>query len=181
MVIEDVDAKGAYIRLGNQSEADVPIGGGMIKAIGADKVVVFEFHPRQAIMRGRTITVWSNNAGHEHSPPTHIALKFQSWPVAADVEFLVPDADGEVEVTGKTYALHDRKTQKYSSIGKVLTVCNVIAMAERAESDSLDTCSAELLKEVGSSALGGGTGERMTGWLAVLIDPLSGLSRAARP
>jgi len=79
VTVDEVSPDGNYIRLMNKGIEDVPIGGWHIKNTGGDKEVIFKFHSRQVAKAGKPITVWSNSSGHEHSPPSDIVMKNQSW------------------------------------------------------------------------------------------------------
>uniref|UniRef100_A0A915D0L8 Lamin n=1 Tax=Ditylenchus dipsaci TaxID=166011 RepID=A0A915D0L8_9BILA len=96
IVIDELDTEGGFIRLSNKGEDDMSIGGWFVKSTAGEKEVMFKFHTRQILKSGKSITLWSNNSGQEHSPPQNIVMKNQSWPTSDAIRVELLNDDKEV-------------------------------------------------------------------------------------
>ncbi|XP_069796445.1 lamin isoform X2 [Narcine bancroftii] len=81
VAVEAVDLEGKYIRLRNRSDQDQLMGSWQVKAqIGSRPTTAYKFPPKFVLHAGKTVTIWTSDAGISHNPPTDLVWKHQrSW------------------------------------------------------------------------------------------------------
>ena len=84
VVVSDLDADGTYVKLKNNSDEDIPIGGWQLKLkhsddTDANEVAHYKFYKSLQLKAGQTCTVWSAGVGKTHSPPSDLVMKGQKW------------------------------------------------------------------------------------------------------
>lgn len=102
--IEEVDAaEGRFVRLYNDSEKDVHIGGWMLRYNADDHdEVAYKFHRSITLKPSSSVKVWSTDAGVTHSPPTDLVLKAQKFFGSANkVTVTLSDGDGDEQATAE--------------------------------------------------------------------------------
>lgn len=96
LMIDEADREGKFVRLENHGNDDISIGSWILKYIAGDKEVTFKFSSRQVVKAGKSLTIWSNNAGQEHGVPMNIVMKNQAWPTGDASRIELQNSDSHV-------------------------------------------------------------------------------------
>uniref|UniRef100_A0A1A8D8U3 Lamin B2 n=1 Tax=Nothobranchius kadleci TaxID=1051664 RepID=A0A1A8D8U3_NOTKA len=97
ITISPTDMDGNAVTLNNDSEQDQPLGSWRIKRqVDDEDEIIYKFSPKYVLKSGRSVTVWSADAGVTHSPPSDLLWKSQaSWGTGSVIITSVTNADGE--------------------------------------------------------------------------------------
>ncbi|XP_013872884.1 lamin-B2 [Austrofundulus limnaeus] len=103
VTISPTDMDGNAVTLTNDTEQDQPLGNWRIKRqVDDEEEIIYKFSPKFVLKSGRTVTVWSADAGVAHSPPTDLLWKSQAnWGTGIVIVTSLINADGE-EVARRT-------------------------------------------------------------------------------
>uniref|UniRef100_A0A1A8GAZ4 Lamin B2 n=1 Tax=Nothobranchius korthausae TaxID=1143690 RepID=A0A1A8GAZ4_9TELE len=97
ITISPTDMDGNAVTLNNDTEQDQPLGSWRIKRqVDDEDEIIYKFSPKYVLKSGRSVTVWSADAGVTHSPPSDLLWKSQaSWGTGSVIITSVINADGE--------------------------------------------------------------------------------------
>lgn len=103
ITIEETDLEGKCVTLKNDSDKDQSLGSWRLqRQIGEGEEITYKFSPKFVLKAGKTVTVWSSDAGVSHSPPSDLLWKSQaSWGTGDDITTTLVNSDGE-EVAKRT-------------------------------------------------------------------------------
>uniref|UniRef100_A0A8C7JIG0 Lamin B2 n=1 Tax=Oncorhynchus kisutch TaxID=8019 RepID=A0A8C7JIG0_ONCKI len=98
ITIEETDLEGKCVTLKNDSDKDQSLGSWRLqRQIGEGEEITYKFSPKFVLKAGKTVTVWSSDAGVSHSPPSDLLWKSQaSWGTGDDITTTLVNSDGEV-------------------------------------------------------------------------------------
>uniref|UniRef100_A0A8C7PMW1 Lamin B2 n=1 Tax=Oncorhynchus mykiss TaxID=8022 RepID=A0A8C7PMW1_ONCMY len=119
ITIEETDLEGKCVTLKNDSDKDQSLGSWRLqRQIGEGEEITYKFSPKFVLKAGKTVTVWSSDAGVSHSPPSDLLWKSQaSWGTGDDITTTLVNSDGEVrgEETEKKEAFKNKNIPKHAS------------------------------------------------------------------
>ncbi|XP_017295301.1 lamin-B2 [Kryptolebias marmoratus] len=97
ITISPTDMDGNAVTLTNDTEQDRPLGNWRIKRqVDGEEEIIYKFTPKYVLKAGRTVTVWSADAGVAHSPPSDLLWKSQAnWGTGSVIVTSLINADGE--------------------------------------------------------------------------------------
>ncbi|XP_070543549.1 lamin-B1-like isoform X2 [Ptychodera flava] len=98
--IIETDNEGLSIKLQNLSEKDQALGGWQLKrqVDDADEIT-YKFAARYVLKANATVTIWAQDAGKSHSPPTDLVWKVKSFGSGDASKTALVDNSGEVMAT----------------------------------------------------------------------------------
>ncbi|MGH0187799.1 UNVERIFIED_CONTAM: hypothetical protein FKN15_026594 [Acipenser sinensis] len=101
--IEEIDLEGKSVCLKNNGDKDQSLGGWRLKRqIGDADEIAYKFTPKYVLKAGKTVTIWSAEAGVSHSPPSDLLWKSQSsWGTGDSIHTFLVNSDGQ-EVAVRT-------------------------------------------------------------------------------
>lgn len=101
--IEEIDLEGKSVCLKNNGDKDQSLGGWRLKRqIGDADEIAYKFTPKYVLKAGKTVTIWSAEAGVSHSPPSDLLWKSQSsWGTGDSIRTFLVNSDGQ-EVAVRT-------------------------------------------------------------------------------
>jgi lamin B len=92
------DFEGKCVKLQNNSDKDVEIGGWHLKRLAEGQETDYKFNKSAVIKSGQCITVWSSNNSVTHTPPVDLVMKTQRWFVGDKMITLLLDSEGNVSL-----------------------------------------------------------------------------------
>lgn len=101
--IEEIDLEGKSVCVKNNGDKDQSLGGWRLKRqIGDADEIAYKFTPKYVLKAGKTVTIWSAEAGVSHSPPSDLLWKSQSsWGTGDSIRTFLVNSDGQ-EVAVRT-------------------------------------------------------------------------------
>ncbi|XP_037554072.1 lamin-B2 [Nematolebias whitei] len=101
VTISPTDMDGNAVTLANDTEQDQPLGNWRIRRqVDDEDELLYKFSPKYVLKAGRTVTVWSADAGVAHSPPSDLLWKSQAnWGTGSVIVTSLINADGEEVAT----------------------------------------------------------------------------------
>uniref|UniRef100_A0A3B3SE89 Lamin A n=1 Tax=Paramormyrops kingsleyae TaxID=1676925 RepID=A0A3B3SE89_9TELE len=102
VTVDEVDLDGKFVRLGNKSDQDQPMGHWQVKRqVGSQTPIVYKFPPKFILKAGQSVTIWASGAGGTHSPPSDLVWKTQSsWGTGDQFKTTLINTSGEVGTAG---------------------------------------------------------------------------------
>ncbi|XP_002734960.1 prelamin-A/C-like isoform X1 [Saccoglossus kowalevskii] len=101
VAITETDTEGKFIKLQNTTEKDQAMGSWQLKVKADDnEEVTFKFTNRFVLKAGATVTVWCQEAGQGHNPPSDLLWKNQkNFGTGEKVQTVLVDSSGEAMAT----------------------------------------------------------------------------------
>uniref|UniRef100_A0A8C7PKU4 Lamin B2 n=1 Tax=Oncorhynchus mykiss TaxID=8022 RepID=A0A8C7PKU4_ONCMY len=113
ITIEETDLEGKCVTLKNDSDKDQSLGSWRLqRQIGEGEEITYKFSPKFVLKAGKTVTVWSSDAGVSHSPPSDLLWKSQaSWGTGDDITTTLVNSDGEPQAHyhNATLTIHENR------------------------------------------------------------------------
>ena len=104
VVIEPLEKGSKCIKVTNQGEGDINIGGGTLSNDSNGTDVAYKFHRTTTLKSGETCAVWSADAGQEHNPPNSLVMKKEGgWVIGAQNLTTLNNKEGEQEAERKSW------------------------------------------------------------------------------
>ncbi|XP_023657111.2 lamin-A [Paramormyrops kingsleyae] len=170
VTVDEVDLDGKFVRLGNKSDQDQPMGHWQVKRqVGSQTPIVYKFPPKFILKAGQSVTIWASGAGGTHSPPSDLVWKTQSsWGTGDQFKTTLINTSGEEMAARKVtrtlfhdvdddddMAAHSTCTDGEYNLRSRTVVCGSCGQpSEKASGSSVTACS---FRSSGSS--GGGLPE----------------------
>nr|AME17876.1 lamin [Principapillatus hitoyensis] len=100
--IEDQDIEGKFVKIYNKSDKDISVGGWQLRRIVGDSEVIYKFHRTTNIKAGAHCTIWSMDTEVQHTPPTDLVMKSQSWGTGDNIRTVLVNPAGDEMATRET-------------------------------------------------------------------------------
>ncbi|XP_042174782.1 lamin L3 isoform X3 [Oncorhynchus tshawytscha] len=101
MMVSEIDLKGNYVMLKNNSEKEQPLGGWVVRSSHLDSPeLFFQIPPSYILAGGNTLTIWGSEAGVEASPGDLVMKNQRNWGPVNNVivTLLNPDEEETAEL-----------------------------------------------------------------------------------
>ncbi|XP_055756007.1 lamin L3 isoform X1 [Salvelinus fontinalis] len=101
MMVSEIDLKGNYVTLKNNSEKEQPLGGWVVRRSHLDSPeLFFQIPPSYILAGGNTLTIWGSEAGGEASPGDLVMKNQRNWGPVNNVivTLLNPDEEETAEL-----------------------------------------------------------------------------------
>ncbi|XP_031668350.1 lamin-L(III) isoform X6 [Oncorhynchus kisutch] len=101
MMVSEIDLKGNYVMLKNNSEKEQPLGGWVVRSSHLDSPeLFFQIPPSYILAGGNTLTIWGSEAGVEVSPGDLVMKNQRNWGPVNNVivTLLNPDEEETAEL-----------------------------------------------------------------------------------
>uniref|UniRef100_A0A4W5R7F6 Lamin L3 n=2 Tax=Hucho hucho TaxID=62062 RepID=A0A4W5R7F6_9TELE len=101
MMVSEIDLKGNYVTLKNNSEKEQPLGGWVVRRSHLDSPeLFFQIPPSYILAGGNTLTIWGSEAGVEASPGDLVMKNQRNWGPVNNVivTLLNPDEEETAEL-----------------------------------------------------------------------------------
>uniref|UniRef100_A0A8C7JNE5 Lamin L3 n=1 Tax=Oncorhynchus kisutch TaxID=8019 RepID=A0A8C7JNE5_ONCKI len=97
MMVSEIDLKGNYVMLKNNSEKEQPLGGWVVRSSHLDSPeLFFQIPPSYILAGGNTLTIWGSEAGVEVSPGDLVMKNQRNWGPVNNVIVTLLNPDEEV-------------------------------------------------------------------------------------
>ncbi|XP_028920350.1 lamin-L(III)-like isoform X2 [Ornithorhynchus anatinus] len=105
--VEEIDKRGNFVRLKNNSTEDQPLNGWILRRqLGNLSESIYKFPACLVLAAGQVITIWAAGAGVSPNPPTDLVWESQkSWGAGNFVRITLVSANGDEIPTRKTERL----------------------------------------------------------------------------
>ncbi|XP_013983179.1 lamin-L(III) isoform X2 [Salmo salar] len=101
MMVSEIDLKGNYVKLKNNSEEEQPLEGWVVRRSNLDSPeLFFQIPPSYILAGGNTLTIWGSEAGVEASPGDLVMKNQRNWGPVNNVivTLLNPDEEETAEL-----------------------------------------------------------------------------------
>ncbi|KAM9776943.1 lamin-A-like [Syngnathus typhle] len=97
VTVEEVDLDGKYVRLRNEGDEDQNLGNWQVKRqVGSSAPIAFKFPAEFILKAGQSVTIWADDAGGNHNPPSDLVWETQAnWGTGDQFQTTLIDANGE--------------------------------------------------------------------------------------
>ncbi|KAL1007504.1 hypothetical protein UPYG_G00087670 [Umbra pygmaea] len=97
IILFDIDVKGNYVVLKNNSDKEQPLGGWVVRRTHSDSPdIIFQIPSSCVLAGGNTLTIWSSEAGVEASPGDLVLKNHRNWGLVNNVTISLLSPDDEM-------------------------------------------------------------------------------------
>ncbi|XP_028399231.1 lamin-B1-like [Dendronephthya gigantea] len=95
--IIEADNQGKFVRLFNSGTKEELMGGWIVsRMIDDQEPISYKFTPKFVLRGGQSVTIWANQGGGQHKPPTDLVFRQQSsWGTGKGVKTTITDTEGK--------------------------------------------------------------------------------------
>jgi hypothetical protein len=108
---------GAFVKLMNLTDKDIPLGGYILKREAGEASVIYKFHNKLVVKPHRSITVYSANTDAVHSPPEQLVMKNQNWPTGDKIRTVLINPSEEEVSWRESFRSISSKRTSYRTLG----------------------------------------------------------------